>query len=47
MTGNGDRWPSKVTANRESRSMLERFQGDRAVLLGAVGIFSLAMVGSG
>jgi hypothetical protein len=27
--------------------MLERFQGDRAVLLGAVGIFSLAMVGSG
>jgi hypothetical protein len=27
--------------------MLERFQGDRAALLGAVGIFSLAMVGSG
>ena len=27
--------------------MLQRFQGDRAALLGAVGIFSLAMVGSG
>ena len=27
--------------------MLERFQGERAALLGAVGIFSLAMVGSG
>lgn len=27
--------------------MLERFQGDRAVLLGAVGIFSIAMIGSG
>ena len=27
--------------------MLQRFQGDRAALLGAVGIFSIAMVGSG
>lgn len=27
--------------------MLQRFQGDRAVLLGAVGIFSLSLVGSG
>lgn len=27
--------------------MLQRFQGDRAALLGAVGIFSVAMVGSG
>ena len=27
--------------------MLERFQGDRAVLLGAVGIISVAMIGSG
>ncbi|MCF2514756.1 SIMPL domain-containing protein [Sphingomonas sp. G124] len=27
--------------------MFERFQGDRAALLGAVGIFSVAMVGSG
>ena len=27
--------------------MLQRFQGDRAALLGAVGIFSLSLVGSG
>src|SRR5687768_1959084 len=27
------------------RSMLQRFQGDRAVLLGAVGIFSLSLIG--
>jgi uncharacterized protein len=27
--------------------MLQRFQGDRAVLLGAVGIFSLGLIGSG
>jgi hypothetical protein len=27
--------------------MLQRFQGDRAALLGAVGIFSLALLGSG
>src|SRR5215213_11880128 len=35
------------TTNRECRSMLERFQGDRAVLLGAVAIFAIGLTASG
>lgn len=35
------------TTNQESGSMFDKLQGDRALLMGAVGVFSLALMGSG
>jgi hypothetical protein len=37
VTGNGDRGPSVETTNPKGRSILQRFQGDRAAILGEPG----------
>jgi hypothetical protein len=47
VTGDRARWPSAIDDERRVFSMIQRLQDSRAVLLGAVAIFSIGLTTSG